>query len=205
MCGDYLDEAPRHAWHCGLYEGAFISPVLNPAMPRSEEFLQLLSVCFGAGGHDLGQNPAEDIRRRSTLRFVRPRCVRDEAVVYSPRRCGPSSLHIWLSQCTPVFVDHLKTACSRPSPQQCRTCLFPFLGSAELLSIAFVPIPYLAISIHVCSAHDRGAAIRPHQGIFEGQHGGYAIAPVAPVCWLTPRISVSAMLWRSPRSSSFSM
>ena len=58
----------------------------------------------------------------------------------------------------------------------------PFLSFAELLMIAFVPIPYLVISIHVCRAQDRGTAVNPHQGVFEGHHGDVDIAPVAPVC-----------------------
>ena len=85
----------------------------------------------------------------------------------SARMSVPSSLHNWLSHCTPVPDDHFNTACSLTTSQHSRTCLPPSLGFAELLMIAFVPIPYLATSIHVCSAQDRGTVIRPHQVVFE--------------------------------------
>ena len=123
----------------------------------------------------------------------------------SLRRWVPSSLHSWLSQWMPVRADHLCTSCSFPFPQQVRMCLSFCLGIAEHLMIAFVPIPYLAISIHVWSAHDLGTAVRPHQGVFEGQHGDDVIMPRAPVCWLTSHSSVSAMRKRSPLSVPFSM
>ena len=70
-------------------------------------------------------------------------------------------------------------------------------GLAELFSVAFMPIPYFAISIYVCSAQNLGTAVRPHQPTRKGQQGGSIIGPRAPVCWLATHISVKAMFARS--------
>ena len=90
----------------------------------------------------------------------------------SALRCVPPSLRSWLSQRVPVLDDHLKTSCSRPSPQQSRTCLSHYRGFADPRMTAFLPIPHFAISTHVYVAHDRGTTVCPNQGVSEGQREG---------------------------------